>query len=93
MSRTSSIEVLYKQGVALFDVSQYESAIDYFVKVMLLEPNYKDTVDYITQANNEIRKIEKAENKKRKDIEFKKRIKAPHNFLINYGRASVSIGI
>ncbi len=75
LDRTSSIQAIYAQGLALYEIGQYKPSIEYFAKVLVLEPDYKDTIKYIIQANMEIRKIKKAEEKKRLEKEKERKIK------------------
>ncbi len=75
LNRTSSIQAIYAQGLALYEIGQYKPSIEYFAKVLVLEPDYKDTIKYIIQANMEIRKIKEAAEKKRLEKEKERKIK------------------
>lgn len=65
ISREQSIQSLFTQGMTLYEAGQYKSAIEFFVKVMVLDYRHSEAMKYINLSNMKLTEMEREENRKK----------------------------
>src|SRR3989339_793633 len=70
ISREENIQSLFLQGKALYEAGQYKNAVEFFAKILAINPSNKEAMEYIINSNIEIARQEEAEKKasKQKNI-------------------------